>query len=117
MKVGELFLTLVSKSHLIFCQRFLLFRNDFALRCHVGIEFQEGFPFIRQIVFMEDGFDWTLGNACFAVNAFVRVDVKYFVTLVEAFHGADYHAIGVFAAKTGLGNHVRHLRPSPCSGV
>jgi hypothetical protein len=65
---------------------------------------------------MENGFDWALGNACFAVNAFVWVDVKNFVALVEAFHGADYHAIGVFAAKTGLGNHVRHLRPSPCNG-
>jgi len=29
----------VSKSHLTFCQRFLLFRNDFALRRHFGVEF------------------------------------------------------------------------------
>jgi hypothetical protein len=36
------------------------------------------------------------------------MDVEHLLALVEALDGANHHAIGVFAPKAGLGNHVSH---------
>ncbi len=76
--------------------------------CLGGIEFDVALPFVRHIVLVEDCLDGTLGNACFAVDALFRVDVKHLVTLVEALHWANNDAIGVFASRAGLGNNMSH---------
>ena len=89
-------------------QRLFLFGNHGQLCCHFCIEFREGSPFLRYIVFMENRFHRTLGNARFTVDAFIRMDVKHFFAFVKALHRADDNAIRVLAVKTGFGNDVGH---------
>ena len=57
---------------------------------------------------MEDRLDRAFRHAGLAVDAFVGMDVNHLVSLVEAFHGADHHAVGVLAGEAGLGDDVRH---------
>lgn len=57
---------------------------------------------------MEDRFDRAFWNACFAVDAFVWMDVKHRVGFVEALDWADDDAVGVFAIVAGFGDDVRH---------
>ena len=89
-------------------ERLFLFRDDGALRRHLGIELREGLPLFGHVVFVENGFNGTLGHARFAIDAFIRVDVENLLAFVEAFHRAHHHAIGVFAAKARFANDVRH---------
>ena len=63
----------------------------------------------RKVVFVEDRFDRTLGDAGFAVDALIRMDVEHLLAFVEAFHGADDDAIGVFAPVAGLSDNVGYV--------
>ena len=47
---------------------------------------------------MEDCFNGSLGNACFAIDAFFWVNVKHLIAFIEAFYGANDYAICVFAS-------------------
>ena len=88
---------------------FFLFRENFALRGHFCVQLGECFPFLGQIILEENRLNRAFRDACFAVNALIRVDIEHFLAFVEAFYGADHNAIGVFAAETGLSNYVGHL--------
>jgi hypothetical protein len=90
-------------------QGLFLLGNDFALRRHLGIELGKRLPFFRHVVFVEDRFNRTLRNACFAVNALVGMNVKNLLTFVEAFHRADDDAICVLATKARFANNVSHF--------
>jgi hypothetical protein len=57
---------------------------------------------------MEDCFNGTLGNASFAVNALVRMNVQNLLTLIEALNRANHDAIGVLAAEARLTDDVSH---------
>src|SRR5207249_3012727 len=56
----------------------------------------------------DDGVRRALGLAHAAVDAFVGVDHQHVVALVEAVHGADLHAIHVFALDAIFGDDVGH---------
>src|SRR5688572_29430420 len=87
-------------------QRLFLFRDALALRRHLGVQCGESFPLLGDVVFLEDRLDRALGNARFAVDALVRVNVQHLLTLVEALHGANDDAIGVLAAEAWFANYV-----------
>ncbi len=57
---------------------------------------------------MEDCFNRAFGYTSFAVDALIRMDVKDFVTFVEAFNWANYNAVGVFAPEAVLANYMCH---------
>ena len=88
----------------------LLLGDHRKLGGHLGVQCREVLPFGRQVVFVEDCLDRTLGHARLAVDAFVGVDVEHLVPFVEAFDGADDYAVGVLASETRLGDDVRHVR-------
>ena len=92
---------------------FFLLRDHRTLRRHLGVECCERLPLFRHVVFVEDRFDGAFGHACFAVDAFVRMDVKNLLAFVEALHRANHHAIGVLAAKARFANDVRHETITP----
>ena len=92
-------------------QRFFLLGNDRALRRQLGVERGVVLPFGRKVVFVEDGFDGTLGDARFAVDAFVWMDIQHRLSLVETLYGANHDTVGVFAVETGLSNNVGHSGP------
>jgi hypothetical protein len=82
--------------------------DDFARGGHLGIELDKPLPLLRYIVFVENRLDGALRNARFAINAFFRMDVEYFLTFVETFHGADNDAIRVFTSETWFANNMGH---------
>jgi len=55
-----------------------------------------------------DGVGRALRFAYAAIDAFVRMDDQHVVTLVEAIHGADLNAVGIFAFDAGFGDDVSH---------
>ena len=57
---------------------------------------------------MENGFHRAFGDAGFAVDALIRVDIEHLLAFVEAFHRANDHAIRVFAGKARLAYDVGH---------
>src|SRR5688572_2962526 len=92
----------------------LLFLGDHGtLRRHFGIEGGEVLPLLGQVVLVEDRLDRALRYASLAVDAFIRMDVEHLLALIEALHGADDHAVGVFAREARFGNNVSHRDDSP----
>ena len=73
-----------------------------------GIQLDVTLPLFWNIVLMEDRFHGTFWNARLAVNALFRMDVKHLIALVEAFHGANDNAIGVFASGARFGDDMSH---------
>ena len=65
-----------------------------------------------------DGVGGTLGFAYAAIDALVRMDDQHVFTLVEAVHGADFDAVGIFAFDAGFSDDVSHpgLRNLPILG-
>jgi hypothetical protein len=100
-----------SDNTLLVRQGFFLFGDDFTLArfCLGRIEFDVALPLIGNVVFMEDCFDGAFGNARFAIDTLFGMDVEHLVALVEALHGANDNAIGVFASRARLGNDVSHV--------
>ena len=89
-------------------KRFFLLGNIFSVLRLVSVDFDVPFPLVREIIFMEDGFDRTLWNTGFAVDALIWIDVEHLFAFVEAFNGANYNAIGVSATVTRFGYDVSH---------
>lgn len=96
-------------------ERFFFLGDHFALtRLALGrVEFDVALPFLGHVVLVEDRLDRAFGNASFAVNALLGVDVEHLVALVKAFDRAYHYAIGVFASRARFGNDVSHERGSP----
>src|SRR5690242_1458204 len=94
-------------------QRLFLLGNHRTLRGHLGIELDEGLLVLGDVVLVEDGLNRTLGNAGFAVDAFIRMDVEHLLPFVEALDRANDHAIGVFAAEASLDDNMSHGTKSP----
>ena len=46
-----------------------------------------------------------------AINAFIRVDDQHVLALIEAIHGADFHAIHIFAFDAVFSDDVGHDNP------
>ena len=65
-------------------------------------------PLFGDIVFVEDGFDRSLGNAGLTIDAFVRMDIEDLFTLVEALDRANDDAVGVLASEARFANDVGH---------
>jgi hypothetical protein len=57
---------------------------------------------------VKDGLDGALGNAGFAIDALIGMDVEHLLAFVEAFDRANHHAICVFAAEARLNDNVSH---------
>ncbi len=61
--------------HFVYCeqslvsQRGLLLSDAFALLSLLGVQLDVALPLFRHIVLVVDRFDWTLRDACLAVNA------------------------------------------------
>ena len=73
-----------------------------------GVQFDEAFPLVRNVVFVEDRFGWTFWNAGSAVDAFIGVDVNHCIVFVKTFDRANRQARFVFAPNAGLSHHHRH---------
>ena len=97
--------------------RFFLLGNDRTLRRQFGVERCVVLPFGRKIVFVEDGFDRTLRDARFAVDALIGMNIEHRLALVETLYGANHNTVGVFAVETGFGNNVGHSGPFLLRGV
>jgi hypothetical protein len=116
-KPGASALRLIPKSRadkpLVSSERFFLLGNDRQLGSHLGIKLDEGHLIFGDVVLMENRFHRTFRNACFAVNAFIRVDIEHLLAFVEALHWANHDAVGVLARKTRLTNNVGHTTRLP----
>ncbi len=66
---------------------------------------------------MEDRRNRTFRNACFAVNAFFRVNEKNRFTFIEAFDWTHNNAVCVFAVEARLGNDMSHRTPFHASST
>lgn len=96
-------------SLLLLSERLFALSDAGALWSHFRIQLFERCPFFRQIVFVEDRRNRTFRDTCFAVDAFVWVNVEDLLSFVETFNRANDHAIGVFAVKARFGNDVCHV--------
>ena len=85
-----------------------LFCDAWTLRCHFGVQLFVGGPFRWQIVFVEDGRDWTLRNTRLAVNAFIRVNEQNRFTFIKTLYWTYDHAVSVFAVKAWFGDNMSH---------
>lgn len=89
-------------------KRFLFFSDHRTLSCHFSIERREVLPLSGKIVFVKNCLNRAFRDACFTINALIRMNVKDLVSFIKAFDGADHHAISVFASKTRFSDDVRH---------
>src|SRR5215471_8853351 len=65
-------------------------------------------PLGRQLIVDEDRLDGAHRLARAAVDALIRMDVEHRLALVDAVHGADFHAGLVLDIDAGFRDHVRH---------
>ena len=93
---------------LLFSQWGFLFGDDGTLGGHFGVELDEGLLVFGHVVLVKDGFDGTFGDAGFAVDALIRMDVENLLAFIEALDRANNYAVGVLAAEAGLANNVGH---------
>jgi hypothetical protein len=96
---------------LLIGQGWLLLGDNLRLWSHFSVHFDVVLPFVRHIVFMENGFDGALWNTGFAVNTFFWMDVDHLLAFVEALYRTDDNTIGIAAANARLSNYVSH---EPC---
>jgi hypothetical protein len=57
---------------------------------------------------VENRFYWTFGNARFAVDALIGVDVKHLVPFIKTLNRTNYDAICIAASYARLSNNVSH---------
>ena len=57
---------------------------------------------------MKNSFNRAFGNACLAINAFIRMDVKDLIAFIEALDWANHNTVSVLAGKARLSNYVSH---------
>ncbi len=95
---------------LLIGQRFFPLGDAGALRGHLGIQLDVFLHVFRDVILVENGFDWALRDAGFTIDTFIRIDVQHRFAFVEAFDGANDNAIGISAAITGLGDDMSHFK-------
>src|SRR5690625_2405812 len=71
------------------------------------------FPFLWQVIFVVDGFNWTHWFTCSAIDAFIRVDVQHSIAFVDAVNGAFVDAASIFHIHARQGDDVRHVKKPP----
>jgi len=98
-----------------FAQRLFLFSDYRPFGRHISIELFVVGPFFWQIIFMEDCFNRTLWNACFTVNAFIRVNHEDSFTFVKALNWANNDTVGVLTVETGFRDDVSHCASLSCA--
>ena len=74
----------------------------------IDVELDESQLIGGHIFFGKDGVGGAFGDADGAVNALVGIDHQEVWTFAEAVHGANIHAIGVFALDAVFGDDVSH---------
>jgi hypothetical protein len=79
-----------------------------ALGCLLCVESGEVFPFLREVVLVEDRLDRALRNTGLAVDALIRMDIEHLCPFIEAIDRADNDTIGVLAVEARLGDNVSH---------
>ncbi len=84
------------------------FRDDRTVGRHLSIQRRVIGPFCRKIILVENRGRRTFWDACFAIDAFFRMNKKHRFAFVETFYGANGHTIGVLAVETGFCHHVCH---------
>jgi hypothetical protein len=94
-------------------KRFFLLSDHLALRGHFGIQLNVTFPFIRNIILVENCLDRTLWDTGLAIDAFFGMNVEDFLIFVEALHGTNYHTVGVLAVLAWFANNMGHGQTSP----
>jgi len=67
-----------------------------------------GGPLARHVRVWKDCLNWTLRLTCSTVDAFVRMDIKLILTLVDAVDGTDFNATRVLSFDAGFGDDVGH---------
>jgi hypothetical protein len=90
-------------------QWFLAFGYVFRVFDFIGVELNEVFPFIRNVVFVIDGFNWTFRNACFAIDAFIWMDIQHVVAGIKTLDWANNHTVCVTATIARFSDNVSHL--------
>ena len=69
-------------------------------------------PFLKaRLCIRLDGIGRAFGFAYAAINAFIGVDHQHVFALIETVHGADFHAIHIFALNAVFGDDVGHGNP------
>ena len=81
-------------------------RAEIIEECGVGVNVIN--PFVGNVIFVEDGFDWTSRFAGTAVYTFIWVNVEAALTLIDAVDGAFFDAGSVHDINAGLCDNVRH---------
>jgi hypothetical protein len=66
-------------------------------------------PFVWNIIFVINGIHRAFGNARFAIDALIGVDVQHRFAFIKTFHGTDDNAVGVTASIAWFGHHMSHL--------
>ena len=67
-----------------------------------------GGPLARHVGVWEDCLNWTLGFTRSTVDAFVRMDIKLILTLVDAVDRTDFNATRVLSLDAWFGDDVGH---------
>jgi len=65
-------------------------------------------PFCRDLVFCEDRFDWTLGNARIAIDASLGINPEHIVIEMKSLNRADKRAVSIAAVHAWFCNYVSH---------
>ena len=92
-------------------QRFFLLGQNRACRGQFSVERGVICPFLGQVIFMEDRLDRTFRHTGFAIDSFIRVDVKHRFAFVKALDWANNNAIGVLTAEARFDDDVGHAAP------
>ena len=79
----------------------------------IGIQLNVIEPLHRNVVLIKDRFHRALGNARFAINALVWININHLGVLIEAFGWENFQARFVLAAFTRFSHDHRHNYDSP----
>jgi hypothetical protein len=95
----------------------VLLIGDVAITFQFGgaffIDLDIALPLCRDVVFRVNGFDRALGDAGFAVDAVIGVNVEHRIVLIEALDRANNATISVLAIVASFGDDVGHRGKIP----
>jgi hypothetical protein len=88
---------------------FTLYRDIWPFRGIFGVNFK---PFVQAWLSVGlNGISGAFWLAYAAVNAFIRVDDQHVLAFIKAIHGANFHAIHIFALDAVFSDDVGHDGP------
>ena len=88
-----------------------MFRDNRPTLGQLGIQLKIVLLFVAEIVFAQNGLDWTLWFTQGAVDAFFWVNHEKVRPLVETIYGTNLYTIRVFAFDAWFGNDKGHRIP------